>query len=136
MFSSSILRPLTFFVPFIKVYCVMLHRDWSYFMICLIFFSVIDSYHFLDNSQDMISFMITTGSLNSQDITRILKQSRDNSGKHLCDGYCIDIMWCLCVEVKIQQRAIWFCKASLRICDINLFECKGPSMLKTNKLIF
>ena len=25
----------------------------------------------------------------------------------------------------------WFCKASLRICYIRLFECKGPWMLKT-----
>ena len=45
------------------------------------------------NGQDMISFMVTTGSLNSQDIIRILKQSRHNfSGKHLCDGYYMDIM--------------------------------------------
>ena len=45
------------------------------------------------NSQDMISFMITAGSVNSQDMIRILKQSRhDFSGKHLCDGYCMDIM--------------------------------------------
>ena len=56
----------------------------------------------LNLKQDMISFMITTGSLNSQDMIRILKQWRhDFSGKHLCDGYCMDIMWCLCVEVKI-----------------------------------
>ena len=55
------------------------------------------------NSQDMIFFMIATGSLNSQDMIRILKQWRhDFSGKHLCDGYCMDIMWCLCVKVKIQ----------------------------------
>ena len=55
------------------------------------------------NSQDMISFMITTGSLNSQDMIRILKQWRhDFSGKHLCDGYCMDITWCLCVEFKMQ----------------------------------
>ena len=45
------------------------------------------------SSQDMISFMITTGSLNSQDMIRILKQSRhDLSGKHLCGGYCMDII--------------------------------------------
>ena len=45
------------------------------------------------NSQDMVSFMITTGSLNSQDMIRILKYLKhDFSGKHLCDGYCIDIM--------------------------------------------
>ena len=51
----------------------------------------------------MISVMITTGSLNNQDMTRILKQSRhDFSGKHLCDGYSMDIMRCLCVEVKIH----------------------------------
>ena len=72
------------------------------------------------NSQDMISFMITTGSLNNQDMIRILKQSRHVfSSKHLCDGYCMNIMWCLCVDVKIQQRVIWFCKASLRICYVN-----------------
>ena len=66
---------------------------------------------------------------------RILKRSRhDFSGKHLCDGYCMDIMWCLCVEVKVQQRVIWFCKASLRICSVSLFECKGPWMLKTDSL--
>ena len=72
------------------------------------------------NSQDMIFFMITTGSLNNQDMIRILKQSRhDFWSKHLCDGYCMNIMWWLCVEVKIQQRVIWFCKASLRICYVN-----------------
>ena len=61
-------------------------------------------------SQDMISFIVTTGSLNIQDMIRILKH--DFSGKHLRDGYCMDIMWCLCVEVKIQQNVIWFSKAS------------------------
>ena len=51
----------------------------------------------------MITFMITTGSLNSQDMISILKQSRqDFSGKYLCNGYCMDIMWFLCVEVKIH----------------------------------
>ena len=90
------------------------------------------------NSQDMISFMITTGSLNSQDMIRVLKQWRhDFSGKHLCDGYCMDIMWCLCVEVNVQQRVIWCCeKASLRICYVILFECKGLAMLKTDSLTF
>ena len=64
------------------------------------------------NSQGMISFMITTGSLNSQDMIRILKQSRhDFSGNHLGVEYCMDIMRCLCVEIKIQQRVIWFCTA-------------------------
>ena len=38
------------------------------------------------NGQGMISFMITTGSLNSQDMIRILKQWRhDFLGKYLCD---------------------------------------------------
>ena len=77
------------------------------------------------NSQGIISFTITTGSLNSQDMIRILKH--DFSGKRLCDGYFMDIMWCLCMEVNIQQRVEWFCeKASLRICCVILFDCKGP----------
>ena len=54
------------------------------------------------NCQDMVSFMTTTGSWNSQGIIRILKQSRrDLSAKNLYNGYCMDIMLCLCVEVKI-----------------------------------
>ena len=66
-----------------------------------------------------------------------LKQSgHDFSGKHLRDGHCMSIMWCLSVEVKIQQRLLWFCKASLRICHVILFECKGPWTLKTDSLIF
>ena len=70
----------------------------------------------------MITFMITAGSLNNQDMIRILIESRhDFSGKHLCDGYCMDIKRCLCVEVKIHE----FCKASLRICYVSSFECKG-----------
>ena len=37
--------------------------------------------------------MITTGSLNSQDMIRILKQStHDFTGKHLCDGYYVMFM--------------------------------------------
>ena len=79
------------------------------------------------NSQDMISFMITTGSLNSQDMTRILKQWRhDFSGKHIPNRYCMDIMWCLCVG-----QNSWFCKASLRICYVTLFKCELSWMLKT-----
>ena len=36
--------------------------------------------------------------LNSKYMIRIFKQSRHNfSGKHSFDGYCMDIMWCLCV---------------------------------------
>ena len=30
----------------------------------------------------------------------------------------------------------WFCKASLRICFISLFECKDPWMIKADSLIF
>ena len=78
-------------------------------------------------SQDMISFVITTGSLNNQSMTRILKQWRhDFSGKHLCDRYCMDIISCLC-----GGQNSWFCKASLGICYVSLFECRGPWMLKT-----
>ena len=73
------------------------------------------------------SFMITTGSLNNQDMTRILKQWRhDFSGKHLRERYCMDIIWCLC-----GGQNSWFCKAFLRICYVILFECKGLWMLKT-----
>ena len=55
------------------------------------------------NSQDMISFMITTRSLNRQDMIMVLKQWRHHfSAKHLCDGYCMDIIWCLCMEGKIH----------------------------------
>ena len=72
------------------------------------------------------SFVITTGSLNNQDMTRILKQwRRDFWGKHLRYRYCVDIMW-LC-----GGQSSWFCKGSLRICYVSLFECKGPWMLKT-----
>ena len=79
------------------------------------------------NSQDMISFLITTGSLNSQDMIRVLKQWRhDFSGKHLCDGYCMDVMWSL----SGGQNSRLF-KASLRICYVRLSECKGHWMLKT-----
>ena len=47
--------------------------------------------------------MIATGSLNSQYMIRILKKPRhDFSGKHLCDGYCMDIVCCLYVEVKVH----------------------------------
>ena len=40
------------------------------------------------------------------------------------------------VEVNIQQRVLWFYEKGLRIYYIILFECKGPSMLKTDSLIF
>ena len=89
------------------------------------------------NTQDMIFFMATTGSSNSQDMIKIFKQSgHDFSAKHLCDGYCMDIRWCLCVEVETQQGVVWFSKASLRICYIFLFDCNSPWMPKTDSLIF
>ena len=79
----------------------------------------------------MIFFIITIGSLNIQDMMRILKQSgHDFSGTYLCDGFCMDIMCCLSgVKVIIPQRAIWFCeKASLRIVtlfclNVKILEC-------------
>ena len=45
------------------------------------------------SSQDMISFMVTTESLNIQDMIRILKQGRHGfPAKHLYGGYCMDIV--------------------------------------------
>ena len=80
----------------------------------------------LIKQQYMISFLITTGSLNNQGMTRILKQWRhDFWGKHLHDRYCMDIMWCLC-----GGQNLWFGKTSFRIFFVSLFECKGPWMLK------
>ena len=62
-------------------------------------------------------------------LIRILNQWRhDFSGKHLCDGYCMDVMWCLC-----RYQNSWF-KASLRICYASLSECKSHWMLETHKL--
>ena len=64
--------------------------------------------------------MITTGSLNSQDMIRILNQWRhDFSDKHLWGGYCMDI-----VLFMSGGQNSWFCKTSSRICYINLFEYK------------
>ena len=56
----------------------------------------------------------------------MLKQSRH--GKHLCDGYYVMFMY--------GGQNSWFCKASLRIFYVSLFECKGLWMLKTDSLIF
>ena len=43
-----------------------------------------DPWYYYLNSHNMVSFMIATGSLNSQGIIRILKKSgHDFSGKHL-----------------------------------------------------
>ena len=49
--------------------------------------------------------------------------------------YVMDIVWILCDFMCGGQNS-WFCKASLRSCYVNLFECKGPLMLKTDSLIF
>ena len=38
----------------------------------------------------------------------------------------VNIVWILC-----GGQNSGFCKASLRICYISLFECKSPLMLKT-----
>ena len=54
------------------------------------------------NSQGIISFMVTTGSLNNQDMTRILKHEDMISQLNI---YVIDIVWILydvSVEVKIN----------------------------------
>ena len=77
----------------------------------------------LKNSQDMISFMINTGSLNSQDMIRTLKQLTHYSGKH----YVMDVVWIL-YDVYVWRskfnRFIWFFKVFLRICYISLFNVK------------
>ena len=98
------------------------------------FFSNFEGWIF---KQDMISLMITTGSSNSQDLIRIVKQSgHDFSGKHSCDVYFMDFMRYLCLEVNILKRVVWFCEKALRIYYLILFESKGPWMLKTDSLIF
>ena len=71
-----------------------------------------------------IPFMITTGSLNCQDMIRILKQSRrDFSGK--CKFMWLIWYGCYVMFMCGGQNS-WFCKAPLSICYISLFECKGP----------
>ena len=76
------------------------------------------------NSQDMISFMITTGAVNGQDMTRI-----QDMISHDFNIYVLGIIWILCdfyLWRSKYNRLIWFCKASLRICYVTLFEYKGP----------
>ena len=76
--------------------------------------------------QDMISFIITTESWNSRDMIRIFKQSRhDFSGKNLCDGYCMDIMWCSLYFAGFwndlyDKFCIFFSNCS-KVCSIFLF---------------
>ena len=58
---------------------------------------------------------VSIGSLKSQDMIKILKQSgHDFSGKRFCGGHCTQT---LC---DVSE------KASLRISYVILFECKGP----------
>ena len=48
--------------------------------------------------------------------------------------YVMDIVWIICdimdvmdiMDIMSRGQNSWFCKASLRICCLNLFECKGP----------
>ena len=50
---------------------------------------------------------VTIAYLKSQDMVKTLKQSGHNfPGKRLCDELYLDIIWCLCMEVKIQHRVI------------------------------
>ena len=49
--------------------------------------------------------IIATGSLNSQDMIKILKQSvHDFSGKRLCDGHCMKILCDVYVWRSIFNR--------------------------------
>ena len=52
----------------------------------------------------------------------------------LINIYVIDMVWILSDFMPGGQRVIWFCKASLRISHLSLFECKGPWILKTDSL--
>ena len=40
--------------------------------------------------------------------------------------YVMDIVWILDIMFMFGGQNSWFCKASLRICYVSLFECKGP----------
>ena len=47
----------------------------------------------LINSQEKLSFVIADGSLNNQDMIKILKQSGHGlTGKCVCEGYFMDVM--------------------------------------------
>ena len=50
-------------------------------------------YYWICKQSRMISFMITTGPLNSQDMIRIVKQSKHDFSGNI---YVMDIMWILC----------------------------------------
>ena len=60
------------------------------------------------SSQGKIPFIIATGSLNSQDIIKILKQSgHDFSSKCLCNGYCAEILVNVYVWRSIFNRRLY-----------------------------
>ena len=81
---------------------------------------------------------VTIRSLDSQNMIRIPKQSgRDFS----VNGYVMDFVWkyyviFMCGGQYSTEGRMVLGKASLRICHIILFECKGSWMLKTDSLIF
>ena len=72
---------------------------------------------------------VAIGSLNSQDMIRILKQSRhDFSGKHLYDGYCMDIMYVYVCRSKFNRGSYRFVKLLeefvTEVClNVKVLEC-------------
>ena len=74
---------------------------------------------------------VTVGSLKSQDMIKILKESgHDFSGKRLCGGYCTKILCDVFVRRSIFNIGSYgFVKKLLKVI---LFEFKGPWMLETD----
>ena len=56
------------------------------------------------NSQDMISFIIITGSWNM--IRILIRSGHDFSDKRQCNGWCMNLILCFCEEVNIQQKVV------------------------------
>ena len=51
--------------------------------------------------------------------------------------YVVDIVWILRDAYMCGgQNSSWFSEASLRICYVSLFECKGPNAKNCYKLPF
>ena len=98
-----------------KIHLEEFTRFRSFFTVCKGVVNIKPGYcYYWIFKQIMISFMIATGSLNGQDMISIVKQSgHDFSRKHSCNGYCMDFIWCLCLEFSIQQRVLWFCEKPL-----------------------
>ena len=141
-FGPKVLITLYLLSGFLK-FCTEKEASKGYIKIWLLLFLIWGNLIFLghvllfDWAQSKLSQVtVTIESLNRQGKVRILKQSGyDFSCKHLCDEYYMDVMWCLCVVVNIQQSVVWFCeKTSLRIFYVILFECKGPLMLKADSV--